>query len=144
METLPEATAGLALVLDEMPLRREAYLRLFTPWAADQNLSIQGGDLCHDTVEIEQAKIVILCAGARSIRELWLDGKLCDMANDGPPTVIISDMRDPVEIASALSWGVRGFVPTELAPEQALNTLTFILSGGDFFPSSALIRKERY
>lgn len=144
METLQEPTADLVLVLDEMPLRREAYLRLLAPWAVEQKLSIHAGDLHRDTVDDGRTKIVIVCAGARSIRELWLDGKLWDMANDAPPTVIISDLRDPIEIASALSWGVRGFVPTELAPQLALSTLTFILSGGDFFPSSALQRKERF
>ncbi|MEB2847249.1 hypothetical protein GAO09_23975 [Rhizobiales bacterium RZME27] len=143
METPPEPTAGIVLVLDEMPLRREAYLHLLGPWAMEQKLTIQAGDLHRQTVDDGRTKIIIVSVGGRSIRELQFDNKLWEMAGDAPPTVIISDLRDPVEIASALTWGVRGFVPTELGPKLALSTLTFILSGGDFFPSSALQRSER-
>lgn len=137
-DTKVEATDRVVLIFDDRPLRREAYVSLLTPWASQQKLRIIARDgLIEEPVSRDTA-IIVISAGSRSITELRLRGELWSILPDTPPAVVISDLDDPTEIAAALKLGVRGFVPTALAADLALNTLTFVLSGGEFFPASAL------
>jgi len=54
------------------------------------------------------------------------------------PVVIISDREDPQEIRAAFEEGAVGFMPTSIEPAVAFHALSFIRSGGSFFPPSAL------
>lgn len=133
-----EANDRAVLIFDDKPLRREAYVSLLTPWASKQKLRIIARDILIEESLSGDAAIIVISAGSRSITELRLRGELWSILPDAPPAVVISDLDDPTEIAAALKLGVRGFVPTALTAELALNTLTFVLSGGEFFPVSAL------
>ena len=54
------------------------------------------------------------------------------------PLVLLSDLADSDNITAAFQIGVNGFLSTNTPPDIAFKALTFILSGGDFFPPSAL------
>jgi DNA-binding NarL/FixJ family response regulator len=58
---------------------------------------------------------------------------------DGP-LVILSDREDRNDIIAAIRLGVRGFIPSSTSPVVALQALTFILNGGQFFPPTALLQ----
>ncbi len=126
------------VIVDEKPLRREAYAALFSGWASDHNLDV----VCHafgtKTSPAREIAMIVISAGNMSVTELRLRGELTHVLAGGPAAVVISDRDDPAEIAAAMILGIRGFLPTVLTAELARKTLTFILSGGDFFPSSAL------
>ncbi len=128
----------ILLIVDEKALRREAYTTLLTPWASEQNLNIVSRSLGAKEPADRNTAMIVVSAGSMSVTELRLRGELTNILADGPAAVVISDRDDPSEIAAALTLGIRGFLPTLLNAELAFKTLTFILSGGDFFPSSAL------
>ncbi|SFA78741.1 hypothetical protein SAMN03159496_00356 [Rhizobium sp. NFR07] len=126
------------LIFDERPLRREAYICLLAPWAAAQNLTIVGhGVFDHSSIDHNSA-LTIICVGSRPVAELHLRPDLSPENLASPPLVVISDLDDPAEIAAALQLGAQGFVPTTAMPELAVNTMTFVMSGGEFFPVSVL------
>jgi DNA-binding NarL/FixJ family response regulator len=52
--------------------------------------------------------------------------------------VIISDREDPQEVWAAFQQGAIGFIPTSIEPALAFQALSFIRSGGSFFPPSVL------
>jgi len=126
------------LLIDEQPLRREAYLSLLTPWAVEHKLTIRTQDLSSDPLGGEDLALVVICVGSRSVTELQLRGETDDGRYRSSPTVIISDVEHPAEIAAALQLGARGYLPTLLSSPLALRALTFVMSGGEFFPASAL------
>jgi DNA-binding NarL/FixJ family response regulator len=131
------------LIFDEKPLRREAYMSLLSAWAAEQDLTIVG----HSTADLSaidaRAALAIICVGSHSVNELRLRPELSLEKSPTPPLVVISDLDDPAEIASALQLGAQGFVPTTVLPELAVNTMTFVMSGGEFFPVSVLQSPEK-
>lgn len=134
-----DASGRRILIFDEKPLRREAYMRLLAPWAAEQELAIVGHGIFDHGLIDESAALAIICVGSRSVNELRLGHELPppdELAS--PPLVVISDLDDPAEIAAALQLGAQGFVPTTIMPDLAVNTMTFIMSGGEFFPVSVL------
>lgn len=128
----------IMLIVDEKPLRREAYAALFSSWASDHDLEIVCRAFGAKTPLTAETAMIVVSAGSMSVTELRLRGELTNVLAGGPAAVVISDRDDPAEIAAAMILGVRGFLPTVLTAELARKTLTFILSGGDFFPSSAL------
>jgi DNA-binding NarL/FixJ family response regulator len=54
------------------------------------------------------------------------------------PLVIVSDREDWQEICAAFDEGAVGFIPTSIEPALAFQALSFIRSGGSFFPPSVL------
>ena len=137
-----ESSSRTVLIFDERPLRREAYMCLLAPWAAQQDLVIVGHESFNPASIDGDAALAVICIGNRPMSELRAHGELAQNGVFFPPLVIISDLDDPAEIAAALRWGAHGFVPTTTLPELAMNTMTFVLSGGEFFPVSTLQKPE--
>ncbi|HYG89506.1 MAG TPA: response regulator transcription factor [Azospirillum sp.] len=59
------------------------------------------------------------------------------------PLVIVSDREESQEVIAAFQAGARGYIPTSVDVEVALKALSFILSGGSFFPPTALLHPPR-
>jgi DNA-binding NarL/FixJ family response regulator len=57
------------------------------------------------------------------------------------PLVVLSDREEPKEVCAAFEAGAAGFMPTSIDPSVAIQALSFIKSGGSFFPPSALHRE---
>jgi DNA-binding NarL/FixJ family response regulator len=138
-----EANDRKIIIFDERPLRREAFICLLAPWAASQELAIVGQDAFDHSYLNGDAALAIICVGSRSVNELRLLRQTLPEETGSPPLVVISDLDDPAEIAAALQLGAQGFVPTTAMPDLAVNTLTFIMSGGEFFPVSVLHHPEK-
>jgi DNA-binding NarL/FixJ family response regulator len=57
----------------------------------------------------------------------------------GAPVVIISDSEDTSRVVSALKCGVRGYIPTSVTLNVALEAMRLVGAGGTFAPTSALL-----
>ncbi|NLS05293.1 response regulator transcription factor [Rhizobium sp. P32RR-XVIII] len=137
------ARQSVVLLIDDLRLRRAAVASLLTPWADGFGASIELGQISgvEDPADPPRDRAMILVnIGNTSVFRAGLDISLRQLVERAVkvPVVVISDLDDPVEMAKAFEAGVRGFVPTSIAPELALKALTFILNGGHFFPPSVL------
>jgi DNA-binding NarL/FixJ family response regulator len=87
--------------------------------------------------------LVVLCVTARpddaeKRREVSLLAQASRL-----PIVILSDLEDPNVIVSALDQGARGYIPTTLTLEVAVNALRLVKAGGTFVPASSLLGVRR-
>ncbi len=136
-------------IVDANRLRQAGIASLLEEWARSHAL---------ETAEVSPENVLSAFDGSRSWRLIIisvgsepLDTAALQMlfrifrafAAD-TPTVILSDSTDPVDIVSAYRAECRGFLPTNMQPEVALQALEFIIKGGTYFPPSALslIRHE--
>jgi DNA-binding NarL/FixJ family response regulator len=55
------------------------------------------------------------------------------------PVVIISDSEDTGRVVSALKCGARGYIPTSVTLNVALEAMRLVGAGGTFAPTSALL-----
>jgi DNA-binding NarL/FixJ family response regulator len=55
------------------------------------------------------------------------------------PLAVLSDHEDPSSIREAFSLGVRGYIPTSLASQVAVEALRLVCVGGTFAPAVALL-----
>lgn len=57
----------------------------------------------------------------------------------GAPVVILSDSEDTGRVVSALKCGARGYIPTSVTLNVALEAMRLVGAGGTFAPTSALL-----
>lgn len=140
----PEKASSAVLVIDALELRRAGVVSLLKPWADGMGMTIVEAGPGPLPGQAESGKqpyrMILLVIGALGVGDPepqeWI-GSLRQVYAD-VPLVLVSDREEPRHVVAAFEAGVRGFVPTSIAPPVAIQAFTFILSGGSFFPPSAL------
>jgi len=142
MNLSPEHAEDQAvMILDVMSLRRAGLSSLLAEWAQSCGLTLRSSGLAEgDTVE--NCKMLLLSLGNDTLGDPDLMQKIKSMQVIQPETILvaISDRNDPEEMLRAFQIGFRGFIPTALEPTVVFQVLTFLMSGGSFFPPTVLER----
>ena len=130
------------LVVDSKRLRQAAIMRLLEAWADAMGLTVKvipDAPLDADYASAN-CEMIIISVGGASIQDAR-QHILIDTVRGLMPhasLVIISDREDLQEVCAAFQQGAIGFMPTSIEPALAFQALSFIRSGGSFFPPSAL------
>lgn len=141
------------LLIDSLEFRRAAVASLLRPWADANGMAIaeidphgalsQQSDAAH--LNANSLKMVVLVMGAQGVSDPepqnWIRSLCALYANI--PIVLVSDREESREVVAAFEAGVRGFIPTNIASPVAIQTFTFIMRGGSFFPPVALMQPLR-
>jgi DNA-binding NarL/FixJ family response regulator len=131
------------LIIDSKRLRQAGIRRLLDIWAEAMGLTVKAVvpeaplDTCCTP---DNCEMTIISLGGASIEDAQHQATIGMVRTLMPQTllVIISDREDPKEICAAFENGASGFMPTSLEPGLAFQALSFIRSGGSFFPPSVL------
>lgn len=133
------------VILDSCELRRAEIECFLKPWAEASGLTIRATGAGPEAVDSRFfCRLLILNIGGTSC-----DGKVFDelvqiareIALDAP-IVVFSDQDVADQVVAAFRSGVRGFIPNTTPPAVALQALTFILAGGNYFPPTALLSRN--
>ena len=60
-------------------------------------------------------------------------------AQNEVPTIILNDLGDPDEVMGALNSGARGYIPTNVPLQVAIEAMRLVKAGGIFVPASSLL-----
>jgi DNA-binding NarL/FixJ family response regulator len=127
------------LIVDTKRVRQAAITRLLETWADVMGLTVNA--VIPDALpESTNCEMIIVSLGSTSIEDaqchILIDNvrKLMPRAS----LIIISDREDLQEVCAAFQEGASGFIPTSIEPVLAFQALSFIRSGGTFFPPSVL------
>jgi DNA-binding NarL/FixJ family response regulator len=83
--------------------------------------------------------LIVLCvAGKPNNPETLQDISRLSQQNKPPPMVLLSDEEDPDQIADAIGRGARGYIPTSVPLQAAIEVLRLVGAGGIFVPASGL------
>jgi DNA-binding NarL/FixJ family response regulator len=134
------------LLIDPKKLRQAGIVRLLDAWAGTMGLTVRAVELASPIESLPTAScaMIILSVGAASIEDSQQRTLIKAVRKSMPrtPLVVLSDREEPNEVCSAFEAGAAGFMPTSIDPSVALEALSFIKSGGSFFPPSALHRQQ--
>jgi DNA-binding NarL/FixJ family response regulator len=85
--------------------------------------------------------VIILSAGNRGWTQPALAMELKSLAESGmvAPVIVLSSEEEPGQILDALDTGVKGFIPTSVSFDVALEAVRLVLAGGVFIPASSLM-----
>ena len=127
------------LIIDSKRLRQASIRRLLDIWADAMGLIVKVvvPDAPLDTCcTPDNCEMTIISVGGASIEDAQHQATIERVRTLMPQAllVIISDREDPKEICAAFKDGASGFMPTSLEPALAFQALSFIRSGGSFFP----------
>jgi DNA-binding NarL/FixJ family response regulator len=130
-------------VIDAKEFRRAGISSLLEPWACSEKLkivSITPNQAREELSGDSNHKMLIFSIGGEllaepaNLRELKV---LCALSM-AAPLVVISDRESLDDIALALSCGTQGYIYSGMKAALAFQVLSFILSGGSYFPPSVV------
>jgi len=144
MRTPPaKADKPEVLIVDSRRLRQAGISRLLEVWADVMGLSLKGVDpdvLFNTSCVPANCEMIIISLGSASIEDAHYPALIKSVRKLIPqaPLVILSDGEQPQEICAAFRQGAVGYLSTNIEPAVAFQALSFIKSGGSFFPPSVL------
>jgi DNA-binding NarL/FixJ family response regulator len=91
------------------------------------------------------AAVIVLCTPGRKNADLQIERDLSFVSHDGTgvPVVIVSDAEDADHVIAALEHGARGYIPTSVTLDVAVEAMHFVEAGGTFVPASSLTSSRR-
>ena len=142
-----QATKPELLIIDSKRLRQAGITHLLDVWADAMGLTVKTlvPSTSLDTFCAHNCEMTIISVGGESIEDAQQHALIESVRMLMPQAllVIISDREDPEEICAAFEEGAVGFMPTSLEPALAFQALSFIRSGGSFFPPAAMCNIRR-
>jgi DNA-binding NarL/FixJ family response regulator len=145
----PLATAGekqavrLALI-DPKPLTRQSILQTLTKKFPEY--MVVAAASCEELLELtgktaDHSDLVLIHTRSAQLTDSWVQHTLglLSLQLSGASVVLLSDRDDAEEVLKALTYGVRGYIPTSVGAEVAFAALRLINAGGIFIPAHALV-----
>lgn len=128
------------VLIDPKPLTRQSLLEMLTH-ALPSRVTLFGVSSYQELTDHKPPwEFIILYIRNAGITGTWVQEQLRLIRDTEPytPVVMISDRDDPGDVLSALNFGIRGYIPTSIAPEVAIAALSLIEMGGTYIPAGAL------
>src|SRR5262245_41926466 len=92
----------------------------------------------------EEASLVVLCAhGTAGNDETRSNLEMLSETSCGLPVIILADHDNVERIVEAIDNGVRGYIPTDMKLEVAIEAIKMVNAGGTFVPASSLLAAYR-
>lgn len=89
--------------------------------------------------------VIVLCVQDRKPVDAQIGAELSVLAGRGidVPVVIISDAEDMNHVVAALENGARGYIPTSVTLDVAVEAMRLVEAGGTFAPASTMMSWKR-
>jgi DNA-binding NarL/FixJ family response regulator len=144
-ERLP-APSKRIVVIDERAFRRECVVRMLREVSPEYSIAALERPCDPRPDELaraggERIDVVILDTGWIRLPDerVASDVRFLQDRFEGSPIILLSDREDSAHVAQALSYGVRGFIPTSLGAGVVAEAVRLVGAGGTFVPASALV-----
>lgn len=89
--------------------------------------------------KLTSPSLILLCAAERSEAEILSDIALISQADPEASIVVLSDSEDPSRVIGVLDKGARGYIPTSMSLDVAVEAMHLVRAGGTFAPTSCLM-----
>lgn len=129
-------------VVDAMAFRRARAESFLRTWAGNEMvelISLDPDEAHTKLVEHSKCDMLIYSVGTPSAYEIFAEIKLLHTLRQEAALAIVSDDENPATVVAAIRSGAQGYISNSMAPNLALQALSFILHGGTYFPPTAII-----
>ncbi|MCX5480733.1 response regulator transcription factor [Kaistia geumhonensis] len=92
----------------------------------------------------DETAIVLLCASGAKATELAIHRDLATVRSIDPDAlcIVMSDNENPDQMMDTIEKGGRGFIPSSIGLEVAVEAIRLVRAGGTFIPASALLKSR--
>ena len=125
-------------LVDAMAFRRARAESFLNPWARNENvelISLDPDEAHARLVERAVCNMLIYSVGAPSPHEVFAEIQVLHALRRDAALAIVSDDENPTTVLAAIRCGAQGYFSNSMAPELALQALSFVLHGGTYFPT---------
>lgn len=145
--TFRSSDTGTIVVIDQRVLIRDCLARCLK--TANPNCIVLAfasvRNWLAEASEHPAPAVIVLCVQDRKPVDSQIGGELSVLAGHGidVPIVIISDAEDMNHVVAALESGARGYIPTSVTLDVAVEAMRLVEAGGTFAPASTMISWKR-
>ena len=128
-------------LVDAMAFRRARAESFLTPWARNESvelISLDPDEAHTRLVERAVCDMLIYSVGAPSPHEVFTEIQVLHTLRRDAALAIVSDDENPTIVLAAIRCGAQGYFSNSMAPDLALQALSFVLHGGTYFPPTAI------
>ena len=131
---------GCIVIIEERALIRDCLRRCFEAASDLKVIAVRDVEECFQICTTTLASLVIFSVAGnlkspQTVRDM---GRLVQGEN-ARPMIVLSDGDDLDQIVSVLDNGARGYIPTDLAFDVAVEAVRLVCAGGVFIPASSLV-----
>lgn len=135
-------------VIDYRNLELECLIRGFT----SRNANIEASafstiDSWRNAVDVhDQVSAILFNIGWRNAAEPDVVDAVRTLASDfaGIPTIVIGDVEDMAHVMKILEYGARGYIPTSVGLDVAIEAVRLARAGGIFVPASSFTSFQQH
>ena len=134
-------------LVDAMAFRRARAESFLNPWARNENvelISLDPDEAHARLVERAVCNMLIYSVGAPSPHEVFAEIQVLHALRRDAALAIVSDDENPTTVLAAIRCGAQGYFSNSMAPELALQALSFVLHGGTYFPTAAILANQAF
>jgi DNA-binding NarL/FixJ family response regulator len=135
---------GTVVVIEKRALVRECLTRCLSLVSGHNVRSFPTVESWLQSSEGGPVSLLVLCT-PNKLKSPETNHEISVLCQSSPgiPTVLLSDVEDSDQILDALEKGVRGYIPTSLSLDVAVEAIRLVKAGGVFVPASSLIAARR-
>jgi DNA-binding NarL/FixJ family response regulator len=134
-------------LVDAMAFRRARAESFLSPWAQNESaelISLDPHEAHTRLVERAECDMLIYCVGSPSPHEVFTEIQVLHTLRRETALAIVSDDEHPSIVLAAIRCGAQGYFSNSMAPELALQALSFVLHGGTYFPPTAILASQTF
>jgi DNA-binding NarL/FixJ family response regulator len=139
-----DAAVASVVVVDGRTLVRECLLRCLVSALDCPVVAFPSVDSWIEASKSIAASIVLLSTASK-LKDPNADRETDRLlrACAGVPVILVSDSEVPADVADALQKGTRGYIPTNVSLDVAIEAMRLVRAGGTFVPASSFIAANK-
>jgi DNA-binding NarL/FixJ family response regulator len=134
-------------LVDAMAFRRARAESFLNPWAQNETvelISLDPDEAHTRLVGRAVCDMLIYSVGSPSPHEVFTEIQVLHTLRREAALAIVSDDENPAIVLAAIRCGAQGYLSNSMAPELALQALSFVLHGGTYFPPTAFLASQTF
>ena len=134
-------------LVDAMAFRRARAESFLNPWARNESvelISLDPDEAHTRLVERALCDMLIYNVGASPPHEVFTEIQILHTLRRDAALAIVSDDENPAFVVAAIRCGAQGYFSNSMAPELALQALSFVLYGGTYLPPAAILASQTF
>ena len=134
-------------LVDAMAFRRARAESFLSPWARNESvelISLDPDEAHTKLAELAVCDMLIYNVGASPPHQVFTEIQLVHTLRRDAALAIVSDDESPAFVLAAIRCGAQGYFSNSMAPELALQALSFVLHGGTYFPPTAILASQNF
>ena len=132
-------------LVDAMAFRRARAESFLSPWARNESvelISLDPDEAHTRLVERTVCDMLIYNVGASPPHQVFTEIQILHTLRRDAALAIVCDDENPAFVLAAIRCGAQGYFSNSMAPELALQALSFVLHGGTYFPPTAILASQ--